>query len=171
MRKHIVIMATLAAALVAAPAQAAELVFTAAMNGNQYPTTTGSAATGQATLRVHTDTQTIDAEITITGIGFDNLAHHLAHSRMGPMHLHRYTPDGEVALILPFPMGASYVETAGGFTVTLRGYAYAEAAAAVRSDLSFEQFLAALASDPIYLNVHTNAFGEGEISGRVAQAS
>jgi hypothetical protein len=155
------------AAFFAAPAQAADLTYTASMAGNQYPTTTGSAATGTATLLVHPDTQTIDARIAITGIRMDDLAHHLAHSRMGPIHLHRYAADGDVTLILPFPLGATYAETADGFTVTMTGYAYADGAAAVRSALSFEAFLAALASDPIYLNVHTNAFGDGEISGPV----
>ena len=89
---------------------------------------------------------------------------------MGPMHLHRYQGD-DVTLIVPFPMGANYVETATGFTVTLSHYAYADAAAAVGSQLTFEQFLAALASDPIYLNVHTQRFGEGEIAGRVTPAA
>ena len=150
-------------------AHAAELRYSATLSGSQYPTETGSAATGQATLAVDTETQTIDATITITGISFDQLAHHLAHSRMGPMHLHRYQGD-DVTLIVPFPFGATYAETPTGFTVTVVDYPYAEAAQAVRSDLTFEQFIAALSADPIYLNVHTNAFGDGEIAGQVTSA-
>jgi hypothetical protein len=98
------------------------------------------------------------------------LAQHLAHAPMGPMHLHRYQGD-DVTLILPFPMGSTYSETADGFTVTVRRYAYADGAAIVQSGLSFDQFLAALAGDPIFLNIHTERFGEGEISGRLTQAS
>jgi hypothetical protein len=150
-------------------AHAAELRYSATLSGNEYPTETGSAATGQATLTFDTEAQTIDATIAITGISFDQLAEHLAHSRMGPMHLHRYQGD-DVTLIMPFPFGATYTETPTGFTVTIVDYPYSEAAQAVRSELTFEQFIAALGADPIYLNVHTNAFGDGEIAGRVASA-
>ncbi len=116
------------------PAQAAELHYTATLNGHQEPTNTGSAATGWARIDVDTATQTVDAQIEIHGLRMSELAAHLAHAPMGPMHLHRYQGD-DVTLILPFPMGSTYVETADGFTVTLRHYAYAEGAAIVRSGL------------------------------------
>ncbi len=164
MQEFLVIMAALAA--FAGTAQAAELRYRTTLAGNQYPSETGSAATGVASLTLDTEAQTIDATIAITGISFEQLANHLTHSRMGPMHLHRYQGD-DVTLIMPFPLGAAYVETATGFTVTIVDYPYADAAAAVNSDLTFAQFIAALAADPIYLNVHTNAFSDGEISGRV----
>jgi hypothetical protein len=159
-----------AAACFAAPAQAAQLHYAATLNGVQYPTETGSPATGAATFDIDTDAQTIDAHIAITGLKFADLSQHLAHSRMGPMHLHRYQGD-DVTLILPFPFGASYAETADGFTVDIDNYPYADGAERTGSHLSFEQFLAALANDPIYLNIHTQAFGDGEISGRVAPAA
>lgn len=162
--------AALAAIVCVAPAEAAQLSFTTTLAGNQYPTTTGSAATGSARIVVDTTTQTIDATITITGLKFADLRQHLAHSRMGPIHLHRYQ-GADVTLIVPFPMGATYVETANGFTVTVRGYRYADGAAALNSNLSFAAFVAALGSDPIYLNVHTERFGDGEISGRVRPAT
>lgn len=168
MQKLIAMLA--AAAAIFGSAHAAEMHYTAALAGNQYPTETGSTATGQATIVVDTDTQTIDATVTITGIRIDQLAHHLAHSRMGPMHLHRYQGD-DVTLIMPFPFGATYTETADGFTVAIIDYPYADAAQAVRSDLTFDQFVAALGTDPIYLNVHTEAFGDGEIAGRIGAAA
>ncbi|MEZ5955881.1 MAG: CHRD domain-containing protein [Hyphomonadaceae bacterium] len=167
---HKLIAMFAAAAVLFGTAHAAELHYTASLAGNQYPTETGSAATGQATLVIDTTTQTIDATITISGITFDQLAHHLAHSRMGPIHLHRYQGD-DVTLIMPFPFNATYAETADGFTVTIVDYPYADAAQAVRSELNFDEFVAALGTDPIYLNVHTNAFGDGEIAGRVSAAA
>lgn len=171
MRIAIIIAAAFAVFSFNAPARAAELSYTATLSGATYPTETASTATGTAALQIDTDMQTVDAQITVHGITFAQLSHHLAHSRMGPMHLHRYQPDGDVALILPFPFGANYAATADGFTVTLADYPYAEAAAAVNSHLDFADFLAALSSDPIYLNIHTEAFADGEISGRVAPAS
>lgn len=167
MQKWFAIMAAVAALF--GTAHAAELRYAANLVGTQYPAETGSAATGQASLTIDTDTQTIDAIVTISGITTEQLAHHLAHSRMGPMHLHRYQGD-DVTLIMPFPYGATYAETANGFTVTISDYPYADAAQAVRSDLTFEQFVGALGADPIYLNLHTNAFGDGEIAGLVTAA-
>jgi len=171
MRHFIFAAAMLAAFAIAAPARAAELVYTATLSGHTEPTNTDSPATGTATIRVNTETHAIDAEITITNLKMDKLSMHLAHSAMGPMHLHRYAANGDVTLILPFPMGETYAATANGFTVTEHGYAYADGAAIVNSGLSFDQFIAAMASDPIFLNIHTDAFPEGEISGRVTRAS
>ena len=62
MRNFLIAMAALAAC--AGSAEAAELHFSSTLAGNQYPTETGSAATGTATLTVDTDTQTIDAVVT-----------------------------------------------------------------------------------------------------------
>ncbi len=165
-RRFVLVTAVMGAA---SPVAAAELRYTATLAGAQYPTETGSTATGTATLTIDTEAQTIDARIAITGLSFADLSQHLAHSRMGPMHLHRYEGD-DVTLITPFPFGDTYAETADGFTVTVTDFPYAEAAERTRSALSFDQFLAALANDPIYLNLHTEAFGDGEISGRVVSA-
>jgi hypothetical protein len=41
----------------------------------------------------------------------------------------------------------------------------------LRSNVSFEDFLASLRSDFVYLNVHTDAFTGGEISGRIVPQS
>jgi len=169
MRALIFAVAALAACA-STPAQATQIHYTATLNGHQEPTTTGSAATGTARIDVDTATQTVDAQIEIHGLRMAELAQHLSHAPMGPMHLHRYQGD-DVTLILPFPMGATYVETADGFTVTVHHYAYADGAAIVQSGLSFDQFLAALDHDPIFLNIHTERFGEGEISGRLNRAS
>jgi hypothetical protein len=153
----------------ASPAHASDLTFTATLSGEEFPTTTGSAASGAVTLRIDPDLQTIDANVTVLGLRIHDLAAHLVHRAMGPAHLHRYTPDGDVALIVPFPLEAGYAETEDGFTISMRGYAYAAATAAVRSELNFEAFLAAMATDPIYFTIHTNAHPDGEISGRVTR--
>ena len=43
----------------------------------------------------------------------------------------------------------------------------AEGAALLRSDMSFEAFVQTLGSDFVYLNIHTDAYQDGEISGRL----
>lgn len=168
--RALIFAAVALAACAFTPAQATQIHYTTTLNGHQEPTNTGSAATGTARIDIDTATQTIDAQIEIHGLQMAALSAHLSHAPMGPMHLHRYQGD-DVTLILPFPMGATYVETADGFTVTLRHYPYANGAAIVQSGLSFDQFLAALDHDSIFLNIHTERFGEGEISGRLTRGT
>jgi hypothetical protein len=164
-----VIAATAFLALVPA-AHAERLEFGASLNGNQAPTITGSTATGSARVIVDTSAQTVDVEMDITGIDIDALYDHVIHMGVGPVHLHLYAANGDISLLLTFPYGATYTETANGFRLQASSVAYAENAARVGSTLTFEQFVATLGSDFVYLNVHTDAVPDGEISGRLAPA-
>lgn len=155
-----------ALALIATPA-AAELTYTAALDGVTAPTTTGSTATGAATVRVDTDAQTVSVHMQIHGITADQLWDHVIHSGMGPVHLHLYAANGDISLLVPFPYGASYVATTDGFSLSINDYSYAEGAAVLRSDMSFDTFVSTLGSDFVYLNIHTDAFQDREISGRL----
>jgi hypothetical protein len=165
MQKLLVVLTALAAICFGAPAQATQITYTTDLSGVRDPTDTGSTATGTGTIIVDTDAQTVDATIEVHGLKFNDLAHHLAHSRMGPIHLHQYHANGDVDLIVPFPFGDSYAETADGFTVTVHGYRYADGQAALGASIPFDAFIASLADGKILLNVHTQAFGDGEISG------
>ena len=166
------VLAILASVLMvsAAPAFAADVAFTAALSGGDAGTKTGSTATGDATLTVHTKTQTVDASLTVVGIKFADLAAHLAHAPVGPMHLHLYAANGDVSLLLPFPMGPAYAETPDGFTLKLSGYPYADGAKILNSTVSFDDFLVAMKSGAVVFNIHTNKFADGEISGKVMVA-
>jgi hypothetical protein len=158
-----------AAFAVAAPASAAQLNYSAALDGVTAPTTTQSTATGTATVSVDTDAQTVSVHMQINGVTIDELWDHVIHAGMGPVHLHLYAADGEISLLVPFPYGATYAATPDGFTLNVENYSYAEGAALLQSDMNFENFVAALGSDFIYLNIHTDAFQDGEISGRLLQ--
>ncbi len=67
-------------------------------------------------------------------------------------------------------MGPSYAETKDGFTVTVKDYPYATGAKIVETSLSFDQFLGALKPGIVVLNIHTDKFNQGEISGKVTDA-
>lgn len=151
------------------PALASDITFRTDLRGDREPTTTGSKATGDVTIVVHEQTQTIDVMAKVTGIAPADFATHLAHAPIGPMHLHIYAANGDVSLLLPFPMGTAYVADPSGFTYMRKGYAYAEGAAILKSTITFGEFVAALKTGAVLFNVHTNAFGDGEISGRVAE--
>ena len=153
--------------LFVASAGAAQLNFTAALDGATAPTNTGSAATGAANVSVDTETQTVSVHMRISGVSLDQLWDHVIHSGMGPVHLHLYAANGDISLLVPFPYGAAYAAAPDGFTLDVENYSYAEGAALLRSDMSFDTFVATLSSDFVYLNIHTDAHQDGEISGRL----
>jgi len=125
---------------------------------------------GSVSIVVHAEMQTVDVVVEVSGIKPDMFAHHLAHAPVGPMHLHLYEANGNVSLLLPFPMGSAYAATADGFTYTRAGYSYPEGAAILKSTVSFDAFVAAMKGDAVVFNVHTEAFKDGEISGAVMPA-
>ena len=155
----------------ASPAQADVLNFAAELNGGQHPTNTGSTATGSGSITVDTAEQSIDVFLRVEGIGLDALWDHVIHSGMGPVHLRLYAANGDISLLVPFVYGPAYAqEGENGFTLMLADYAYADGAAVLGSATTFEQFVAVLGSEFVYLNVHTDAFNDGEISGRLVPA-
>jgi CHRD domain-containing protein len=166
-------LALLAAAL---PAEAKDLAFTAALSGLKAPTLTGSKATGQARIVVDTDTQAVDLALDVSGLTTDDLAAGLRRSPMGPIHLHLYgstdhSPGADAALVFPVPYGPAYAATDNGFRVELKRLPFAQGVALVNSSASFADFVGALQSGKVVLNIHTNRFAEGEISGDVVPAS
>lgn len=161
----------IAAALFATPAAAAELSFTASLDGAAAPTNTGSLATGTAQVSVDTEARAVSVHMQIHGLSRDDLWDHVIHAGMGPVHLHLYAADGDITLLVPFPYGATYTATPDGFALDVTNYSYAEGAAVLQSDVSFDAFVASLGSDFIYLNIHTDTFQDGEISGRLVPAT
>jgi hypothetical protein len=166
--RHIAMV--VAAFAVVAPAFGAEVVFTASLRGDKEPTNTGSKASGEAKIVVDTATQTVDVDLKVAGIRFDDFYDQVHHAPVGPIHMHHYAANGDVTLVMPFPMGPIYAETKDGFSVTVRDYPYATGAKIVETPLSFDQFLAALKAGIVVLNIHTDKFNQGEISGTVTVA-
>ena len=169
------LLAGLALAAGAAPAFAHDLAFAATLRGDKAPTITGSKATGTARIVVHTHTQTVDIAMDVSGLGVDDLSRGLRPSPMGPIHLHLYggtdhSPQANAALVFPLPYGTTYAPSATGFAVRMTAMPYAKGAALVNTQTSFADFVAALQSGKVVLNIHTNRFGDGEISGDVAPA-
>jgi hypothetical protein len=156
---------------VASPAFAAERAFSAKLSGEVETSKTGSKATGTARIVVDTDKKTVDMTMEFSGLKIADLSDGLVARPMGPIHLHNYLPNDEVVLVLPAPFGPGYADTPAGFKVTVSDYSYAAGAELLKSNLSFEAFLAAMESGSVVLNVHTDKFGSGEISGQVVRAA
>jgi hypothetical protein len=163
-----VVFAVLVFAVAAVPpAWGADQTFIASLRGDNATTNTGSKATGDAKLVVHGGTQSVDLTLTVKGLAMADLSEHLSHMPVGPVHLHIYQANGDSSLLLPFPMGASYAATGDGFVLTVKNYPYADGAKIIASDISFDAFVKALQSGGIVLNIHTQKFQDGEISGKV----
>ncbi|MEZ5893880.1 MAG: CHRD domain-containing protein [Parvularculaceae bacterium] len=167
----IAILATACAREDAQPQHAADApalsIFHAALDGAHFPTQTGSAATGEATITVDHAAQTVDLALTVHGMTLDSLWDMLVTSPVGPLHLHLYDASGDAVVLMPFPYSEEFAASADGFTVTVTDAPYAERAALAQSALSFDEFVAGLGSGQAYLNLHTDAFHDGEISGLV----
>jgi hypothetical protein len=159
----------MAAALGPASAQAEILAFDVALDGQYGTAPTGSAATGKARIEVDTERRTVSVDMHVDGITPDALWDKLVAAPIGPVHLHKYaTPaGGDSVLVVPMPYGDTYKATKDGLRLTMKDYDYATGAALLKSTLSFDDFVAAVKGGLIVLNVHTDAFNPGEISGRV----
>lgn len=164
----------LAIALVLAgtPALAKNPSFSAVLRGDNETTHTGSKATGSARIMVDLDKQRINLKLTVNGLTVDKLWDQLVTAPIGPIHLHVYASHNHSdpnasSLILPLPYGPSYRATKTGFTVIMNDYSYEQGAKTLGSKASLTEFVEAMKNGSVVVNIHTDAFNEGEISGKV----
>ncbi len=64
-------------------------------------------------------------------------------------------------------LSADYRATPNGLHVAMKDYDYATGSAILNSSLSFDEFVNGMRAGLIVLNVHTDKFNPGEISGVV----
>ena len=138
----------------AASANAEIIRFTAALSGSNEtpPVLTGSF--GSATLTLDTATQTVSWNIDIWNLP----------SGINNAHLHVGAPGvaGPTVVNIPFPATASNDFNLTGSATT--------ATAGLRPDQgirSWDDFLQSLVGGQVYINIHTQVFGGGEIRGQV----
>ena len=152
--------------VIASPVAAKTITFRATLSGIAPPTTTGSPARGTAVIRVDTSSKTVSVDLDVTGIALDQLNEGLVAKPVGPIHFHVYRTADDVELILPLPYGAAYKATPSGFRVSIRGYDYAAGAKLINSSATLDEFVNGLRGQRIALDVHTDKFPNGEISGK-----
>ena len=166
MRFPLIAAATIATLAIASPAAAKTLSFRAMLGGTASPTITGSPATGKAVIRVDTKTQKVSLELEVRGITLDQLNDALVAKPIGPVHFHEYRSADDVEAVLPVPYGAGYKATRTGFHVSVRDYDYAAGAKLLNSPATFDEFVNAMSAGRIVINIHTDKFADGEISGK-----
>ncbi|WP_296616313.1 CHRD domain-containing protein [Sphingomonas sp.] len=163
----LIVLTAVAAVAIATPAAAKTESFRATLDGTAIPTTTGSPAHGKVTVKVDTKSQRVSVELDVQGITLDQLNDALVAKPIGPVHFHQYRSADDVEAVLPVPYGANYRATKDGFHVSMRDYSYAEGAKLLNDQDTFEEFVDALNAGKIVINVHTDKFPDGEISGKV----
>ena len=163
----LIVLTAVTAIAIAMPAAARTESFRAALDGTAIPTTTGSPAHGRVTVKVDTKSQRVSVELDVQGITLDQLNDALVAKPIGPVHFHQYRTADDVEAVLPVPYGANYRATRTGFHVSMRNYAYAEGAKLLNDQDTFEEFVDALNAGKIVINIHTDKFPDGEISGKV----
>lgn len=163
----LIALTALSAIAIATPAAARTESFRATLDGTAIPTTTGSPAHGKVTVKVDTKSQRVSVELDVQGITLDQLNDALVAKPIGPVHFHQYRSADDVDAVLPVPYGANYRATRNGFHVSMRDYSYAEGAKLLNDQDTFEEFVDALNAGKIVINVHTDKFPDGEISGKV----
>jgi hypothetical protein len=152
-----------------AAASAEVLKFHVALDGHYGPEPTGSPATGTAKVQVDTVTHRVSVDLDVNGITIDDLWDTLVRAPIGPIHFHKYAnaAGGDSVLALPLPFGPNYHAEKWGLKVRMKNYDYVAGVTLVKSTLSFDDFVAGMKSGLIVLNVHTDQFNPGEISGLV----
>jgi hypothetical protein len=160
------------AATIAAPVQAKIMKFHATLDSRSVYTTTGSEATGKARIQIDTDRRLVSVDLVVDGITVPLLWSKLMNAPIGPIHFHKVATAGAgsgVALVFPLPYGPVYHPTPRGIHVKMVKYDYAAGAKLLNSSLPFDDFVAAMKSGLMILNIHTEKFTQGEISGMVAE--
>jgi hypothetical protein len=163
------------AALPAAPAPtAATLHYVSSLNGTGALVATQSGATGEAKVTLNVSSQTMDLEVTVRGITVDQLWDRIVKAPIGPIHFHLYGStdyaNSSSALAVPVPFGSNYRPTADGFVVTLDDFSYAQAQGITGSALDFNGFVSSIDRGLVVMNIHTDAYPDGEIGGVVRLA-
>ena len=161
-------------AALAAPSMsiAATYDFSARLDSAQASSAGASDARGQATLSVNDVSETMTFILTVMGISLDDLGDSFVSgpaAAFGPIHVHDGDAGQPGPVVVPFAFNASYTAKGmNGFEVQVTDYAYSDAVAVSGSPLSFDAFLTDLQRDGAYVNIHTDAYGGGEIRGQLS---
>lgn len=160
------IAAIAVSALSAVSARAAVIEFTASPDGSQEVPPVITDATGEASIFVDTNLETIDFVLSVVGLSLDDLID--VGPGLGPVHFHNAPAGANGPIVIPFPFGGSFSDTTDGFQVNVSGLSFTDAVAMSGSMLTFEQFVAAMLAGDFYVNVHTDDFNGGEIRGQIS---
>ena len=155
-----------AAGAIAAPAMAHDVVYFASLNGANESPVNASPGIGFATITVNDDNFTVRVQATFSGLSGTTSAAHIhcctTVAGAGTAGVATTTPS-----FVGFPLGV----TAGALDMTYNmalasswNPAYITANGGTTST-AFAAYITGIAAGKAYLNIHSTAFGGGEIRG------
>src|ERR1019366_5782404 len=160
-------MAMVAALLLGQAAYGSVITYSAVLLGTSEVPPTGSLGTGQATVIINTLAQTMEVQVTFSGLLGPTTASHI--------HCCTTLPDAGnagVATTTPtftnFPLGV----TSGSYDLTAAG-TYNPAFVTAEGSVAIAEaaLLGGIAAGDSYLNIHTSVDPGGEIRGYLAAAA
>ena len=167
--KSLTLIVAIALGLGVTNADAKTLSFAAVLDGAQEVPPVKTDASGTATFKVDTNTETLDFNLDVTGINLDGLFDTLVQAPVGPVHIHAAPKGSNGPIVVPFAFSLeTYSDTDDGFNLNVEDFAYADAAALAGSSVDFAGFLDLLNAEGTYINVHTDAFNGGELRGQLS---
>ena len=171
-----IIVLLVAFLLTTLPAQAAPIVFSAVLDGPSESPSNASPATGFATVTIDDVAHTMRVEATFAGLLGTTTASHI-HVINGPGDTNTADTNGPVATTTPSFVGFPLGVTAGSFDQTYNmlltsSYRSGWITDSGGSTTAAEAALfAGIVEGRAYLNIHTQAFGGGEIRGFLQPAA
>src|ERR1035437_11161667 len=164
-------MAMVAALLLGQAAYGSVITYTAVLLGTSEVPPTGSLGTGQATVIIHPLAQTMEVQVTFSGLGGTTTASHIHYCTASPG-----AGSAGVATTTPtflgFPLGVTsgtYDNTLDLTASTSYNPAFVTAEGSVAS--AEAALMAGLAAGDTYLNIHPSLNPGGEIRGYLTTAA
>ncbi len=137
--------------------------FTAVIDGDQAGT--GSLASGTATLTLSADESQLEYEITIVGLDLDGAQTGDPNDDVTGLHIHN-APAGQSGAVI-FGMISPNHDTDDLVIDPVAGTLTGVWEDSDPANANLSDMLEALRNEELYINVHTVAFGGGEIRGQI----
>lgn len=157
------IVAAGAACALGAPTDGAFITVNFPLSGAQEVPPNDADSFGVGTLILDTTAQTFDLDLFVVGIGLSDLAGVGPNS--SPVHIHNAPAGANGPIVIDLGFFGSFVDDGLGITLSLRDIAFGGVQGGVSSDIGSN--IDAFFDGNLYVNIHTNDFGAGEIRGQI----
>jgi len=161
------------AVLYASAATATPITFTASLSGlNEIPPT-NSAGTGLATITLDPDAQTLQLDVTFSGLTSNDVAAHIHCCLASPLMQANVGVATAVPAFPGFPLGVTSGSYSSQVFDLTQPLIYNPAFVTAQGGLPQAEaaLIAGIINSETYLNIHTVNFGGGEIRGFVTPAA
>lgn len=159
------VLALAAVAMLPAAAIAEVHTLNLTLTGAQEVPPNSSTAVGTALFVYDTDTNLYDLDLFVEGIALANLQN--VGPNATPIHIHQAPAGANGGIIVDVGWAGSFVQDGAGIRLTIDDQLFGGVQGALTTSVDNNE--AALLAGNTYLNVHTQAFGGGEIRAQIPE--